>query len=98
MVKISGSKANTGNSKTPVFKTPSRGRQNSILFPKNYAGNTQSSDIGLYHFLRLADGEMQTDTALSSEANYIKLGGRKIFFSQTEPGKEAEEGSIWIKC
>lgn len=81
-----------------VFKTPSRGRQNSILFPKNYAGNTQSSDIGLYHFLRLADGEMQTDTALSSEANYIKLGGRKIFFSQTEPGKEAEEGSIWIKC
>ena len=80
-----------------AFKTPSRGRQNSILFPKNYAGNTQPADIGLYHYLRLLDGEMQTDTALASDAKYIRLGGVKIFFSATDPGKEAEDGSIWIK-
>lgn len=80
-----------------AFKAPSRGRQNSILFPKNYAGNTQPADIGLYHYLRLLDGEMQTDTALASDAKYIRLNGVKIFFSATDPGKEAEDGSIWIK-
>lgn len=80
-----------------AFKAPSRGRQNAILFPKNYAGNTQPADIGLYHYLRLLDGEMQTDTALASDAKYISLGGVKIFFSATDPGKEAEDGSIWIK-
>lgn len=80
-----------------VFGTPSRGRQNSILFPKNYAGNAQPSDIGLYHHLRLVDGEMQTDTALSSDATYIKLGGIKIFFSRTDPGKAAQDGDVWFK-
>lgn len=81
-----------------VFKTPSRGRQNALLFPKNFAGNSQPSDMGLYHYLRMVDGELQTDTALSSEANYIKLNGRKFFFSSTEPGREASEGDVWIKC
>lgn len=80
-----------------AFKAPSKGRQNAILFPKNYAGNTQPTDIGLYHYLRMLDGELQTDTALSSDAKYIRLGGVKIFFSATDPGKEAEDGSIWIK-
>ena len=80
-----------------AFKVPSKGRQNAILFPKNYAGNTQPTDIGLYHYLRMLDGELQTDTALASDARYIRLGGVKIFFSATDPGKEAEDGSIWIK-
>ena len=80
-----------------AFKAPSKGRQNAILFPKNYAGNTQPADIGLYHYLRMLDGELQTDTALASDAKYIRLGGIKIFFSSTDPGKEAEDGSIWIK-
>ena len=80
-----------------AFKVPSKGRQNAILFPKNYAGNTQPTDIGLYHYLRMLDGELQTDTALTSDAKYIRLGGVKIFFSATDPGKEAEDGSIWIK-
>lgn len=80
-----------------AFKAPSKGRQNAILFPKNYAGNTQPTDIGLYHYLRMLDGELQTDTALASDAKYIRLGGVKIFFSATDPGKEAEDGSIWIK-
>lgn len=80
-----------------AFKVPSKGRQNAILFPKNYAGNTQPTDIGLYHYLRMLDGELQTDTALASDARYIRLGGVKIFFSSTDPGKEAEDGSIWIK-
>ena len=80
-----------------AFKVPSKGRQNAILFPKNYAGNTQPTDIGLYHYLRMLDGELQTDTALASDAKYIRLGGVKIFFSATDPGKEAEDGSIWIK-
>lgn len=80
-----------------AFKAPSKGRQNSILFPKNYAGNTQPADIGLYHYLRLLDGEMQTDTALSSDAKYIRLNGVRIFFSSTDPGKEASDGDIWIK-
>ena len=40
---------------------------------------------------------MQTDTALASDAKYIRLNGVKIFFSATDPGKEAEDGSIWIK-
>lgn len=80
-----------------AFKAPSKGRQNGILFPKNYAGNTQPTDIGLYHYLRLLDGEMQTDTALSSDAKYIRLNGVRIFFSSTDPGKEASDGDIWIK-
>lgn len=80
-----------------AFKVPSKGRQNAILFPKNYAGNTQPTDIGLYHYLRMLDGELQTDTALASDARYIRLGGVKIFFSATDPGKEASDGDIWIK-
>lgn len=80
-----------------AFKVPSKGRQNAILFPKNYAGNTQPTDIGLYHYLRMLDGELQTDTALASDARYIRLGGVKIFFSSTDPGKEASDGDIWIK-
>lgn len=80
-----------------AFGTPSRGRQNAILFPKSYAGNAQPSDIGLYHHLRLVDGEMQTDTALASDANYIKLGGIKIFFSKTPPGKAASDSDVWFK-
>lgn len=80
-----------------AFKAPSKGRQNAILFPKNYAGNTQPTDIGLYHYLRMLDGELQTDTALASDARYIRLGGVKIFFSSTDPGKEASDGDIWIK-
>lgn len=80
-----------------AFKVPSKGRQNAILFPKNYAGNTQPTDIGLYHYLRMLDGELQTDTALASDARYIRLGGVKIFFSATDPGKEASDGDIWLK-
>lgn len=80
-----------------AFKVPSKGRQNAILFPKNYAGNTQPTDIGLYHYLRMLDGELQTDTALASDARYIRLGGVKIFFSATDPGKEASDGDIWIR-
>lgn len=80
-----------------VFKTPSRSRSNAILFPKNYAGNSQPSDIGLYHYLRMLDDELQTDTALSSEKKYIKLNNRKIFFSPTEPGKESSEGDVWFQ-
>lgn len=80
-----------------AFKVPSKGRQNAILFPKNYAGNTQPTDIGLYHYLRMLDGELQTDTALASDARYIRLGGVKIFFSATDPGKEASDGDIWVR-
>lgn len=80
-----------------VFARPSRGRDNSILFPKNYAGNSQPTEVGYYHYLRMADGEMYTDTAIASDQSYFKLNGVKVFFSATDPGKNANEGDIWIK-
>lgn len=80
-----------------VFGRPSMGRANSILFPKSHAGNSKPTDVGLYHYLRLVKGEMQTDTALVSEAKYIQLDNKKIFFTSTEPGKEAKTGDLWFK-
>lgn len=80
-----------------VFRNPSSSREQSILFPKEYAGGGQPTDSPLYHYLRLAGGEMKTDTALASEQKYISLGGIKIFFSNSDPGKAANEGDIWFK-
>lgn len=81
-----------------VFRSPSNNKEMSIMFPKAYTGNGQPTENGFYHYLRLADNEMKTDTALASEAKYISIGGIKIFFSPTDPGKAADEGSLWIKC
>lgn len=80
-----------------VFATPSRGKDNSLLFPKNYAGNGQPTEAGYYHYLRLADGELKTDTALASESKYISLGGIRIFFQSSDPGNAAREGDVWFK-
>lgn len=80
-----------------VFKNVSNSNKNAILFPKVYAGNSQSTELGYYHYLRLSDNQLITDTALASEQNYISLGGVKIFFSKTDPGKQASSGDIWIK-
>ena len=79
-----------------AFQSPANSPTQGILFPKTFAGRTQPSDLGLYHHLRLIEGEMRTDTALASQANYISLGGRRIFFSTTDPGKAARPGDIWF--
>lgn len=78
-----------------VFKNPSLRMDNSIMFPKSYAGYGQQIDSNYYHYLRLADGQMITDTALNSEQNYIQLNGKRIFFTSQDPGKLAREGDIW---
>lgn len=80
-----------------VFRSPSNNKETSILFPKAYTGNGQPTENGFYHYMRMADGEMKTDTAFSTEANYISFGGTKIFFSVTDPGKTAAEGDLWLK-
>lgn len=79
-----------------AFQMPANSPGQGILFPKSFAGTTQPSDLGLYHHLRMIDGELRTDTALASQANYISLGGRRIFFSPTDPGKAAAVGDLWF--
>lgn len=79
-----------------VFRYPSKGRDQGILFPKDFAGYGEPVDSQYYHYLRLTEGQMKTDTALSSEKKYIELGGVRIFFSNQDPGREAREGDIWI--
>ena len=79
-----------------IFKTHSNSRDAAILFPRNYAGNGQPTESGYYHYLRLSDGEMKTDTALNSEARYLTLNGVRYFFGIADPGKLAREGDVWI--
>ena len=45
----------------------------------------------------MSEGELLTDTALSSEHSYISFKLVRIFFSVTDPGKAGREGDIWIK-
>lgn len=80
-----------------VFRNYSSSRDAAILFPRNYAGSGQPTESGYYHYLRMSDGELLTDTALSSEQSYISFKGVRIFFSVTDPGKAGREGDIWIK-
>lgn len=80
-----------------VFKNFSDSRDASILFPRNYAGSGQPIEAGYYHYLRMSDGELKTDTALASEQNYISFNGVRIFFSTSDPGRAAREGDLWIK-
>lgn len=79
-----------------VFKAHSNSRDQAILFPRNYAGNGQPTEPGYYHYLRLSEGEMKTDTALNSEARYIELNGVRYFFGSKDPGKLAREGDVWF--
>lgn len=79
-----------------VFKAHSNSRDQAILFPRNYAGNGQPTEPGYYHYLRLSDGEMKTDTALNSESRYIELNGVRYFFGSKDPGKLARDGDVWF--
>lgn len=80
-----------------AFARPANGFGDGLLFPKSYAGNSQPSEIGYYNYLYLLDDLIHTDATLASTKNYIQLAGRKIFFSPTDPGREAANGDIWIK-
>lgn len=80
-----------------VFAHAARTRADGFLFPRSVAGNTQPSDIGQYNYMYILDDALVTDAAFTSTKNYIELNGRRIFFSATEPGREARPGDILIK-
>lgn len=80
-----------------VFGRPSKGRLNSIMFPKSYAGNSKPTEAALYHYMYMVNDEMVTDTALASEKGYISLNGVRYFFGSFEPGREARNGDVWFK-
>lgn len=80
-----------------AFARASLTQTDGILFPKSFAGNTQPTEVGMYNYLYILDDLMHTDAALASTKNYIQLNGRKIFFSRTQPGREAKPGDVWIK-
>lgn len=80
-----------------VFSKPSTSVADAILFPKSFAGNSMSSEIGYYNYLYMIDDRIKTDATLDSKKNYIVLDGRKIFFSNADPGRDAEPGDVWLK-
>ena len=80
-----------------VFAHAARTRADGLLFPRSIAGNTQPSDIGQYNYMYILDDALVTDAAFTSTKNYIELNGRRIFFSATEPGRDARPGDILIK-
>ncbi len=80
-----------------VFRSPASTSMDGLFFPKTFAGNGQPTETGYYHYLRLNNNEMITDTALASEQKYISLNNVRIFFSVSDPGRDAREGDIWIK-
>lgn len=80
-----------------AFSRPAQGVNDGLLFPRSHAGNTQPSEIGYYNYLYILDDLMHTDATLASTKNYIQLAGRKIFFTPVDPGRDANNGDIWIK-
>ena len=80
-----------------VFSHAARTKADGLLFPRSSAGNTQPSEIGQYNYMYILDDALVTDAAFTSKKNYIELNGRRIFFSATEPGREARPGDILIK-
>lgn len=80
-----------------VFSKPSTSPSDAILFPKSHAGYAMSSEIGYYNYMYMLDDRLKTDAALDSEKKYIVLGGRKIFFTNTDPGRDAQPGDIWFR-
>lgn len=65
-----------------------------IFFPKITGGSGRYT--GSYNYITVRDGELRTNTVLTSSLNYIKLDNRRIFFTPTAPTM-AEEGDIWIE-
>lgn len=80
-----------------AFARPAQGANDGLLFPRSHAGNTQPSEVGYYNYMYILDDLIHTDATLASTKNYIQLAGRKIFFTNVDPGRDASSGDIWIK-
>lgn len=80
-----------------VFSKPSNSIADAILFPKSHAGHSQSSEIGYYNYLYIKDDHIYSDATLSTKKSYIELDGRRVFFTNVDPGRDARPGDIWVK-
>lgn len=80
-----------------AFSRPAQGVNDGLLFPRSHAGSTQPSEIGYYNHLYILDDLIHTDATLATTKNYIQLAGRKVFFTNVDPGRDAKNGDIWIK-